>query len=229
MRFPQSLITFGDSTTQGSASCYRSWPYRLRELCGPTWSAIQFGIGGYTSAQVNTNFSTYCRTSPGVTKFPTSPKRVLFLMDGVNDISGTSASAATVFASVKTPIDAAVADNVSVPGTWARIFFMTPCPCYRYKATSLSAGWDDTKQGVMESLVPLIMAYSGALVTPVNIYSLLGDNSDPRKLSVSTAGGKADYDTWSWAGSDGLHPNDAGHAAIATYLYAQMVSLGLAA
>lgn len=189
--------------------------------------AAQYGKGGYTSAQINSNFSSNIRTSAGVTKFPNNPKRVLFLMSGINDISGTSASAATVYASVKTPIDAAVQDNITAPGTWARIYFMTPCPCYRYAATSGGVSWNDTKQAVLVALNALIMAYSGALVTPFNTYALLGDNSDPRKLSLSTAGGKADYDTWSWAGSDGLHPNDAGHAAIATGLYSSMRSLGV--
>lgn len=218
--YPQALVAPGDSTTQGSGSCFMAWPYRLRTLCGQGWMAAQYGKGGYTTSQINSNFSSNIRTGPGVTKFPNNPKRVLFLLGGVNDVLTTSATAATVFASLRIPIDAAVADNVSVPGTWARIYFMTILPCFRYSS-------DLTKQGVLTTVNASIMAYSGALVTPFDSYTLLGDNSDPRKLSLSTAGGKADYDTWSWAGSDGLHPNDAGHAAIATGLYSSMRSLGV--
>lgn len=225
-RLPQMLIGIGDSTTLGSLAT-RTWGDQLRAQLGYGFTFANYGVLGQTASGGNTIWTTNVRTALATTKFSASPTRRLFLFLGIND-DLASTPAATTYATLKGIIDAAVADNASVPGTWKHIYFMTPAPCKDY------SGWTSGKQAIISALNASILGYVGAKVTPVDVYTLLGDSADPDKLSTTATGSntangvtvpRADYKTASGGGStDGLHFNNAACAAIATVLKTLMAA-----
>jgi lysophospholipase L1-like esterase len=205
MKIPNFVACLGDSTTQGSDSTSIPYPVALQALLNATYpgtyAVSNRGTGGAVVAGMSTAWSGDIKGKVSASV----PSKRLVVFGGINDVI-VDTGAATIFAALKVIYDDALASG------WLLIP-ITITPFHGY------TGWTSARQAVATTINASILSYCTAnALTAVDGYALLGDAADPTQLSYQ-GGTKPDYATKTYAGSGGgrdfLHPNDAGHAALA--------------
>ncbi len=212
MKIPAYISCLGDSTTQGSGGTAIPFPITLQRLLNHSapgspgnYAVSDRGTGGTIVSQMQTAWTAHIKGKVS----GSVPSKRLVVLGGVNDVVADT-SAATIFATLKAIYDDAVSAGwIVIP--------VTVLPFHGY------GGWSSGRQAVLATLNASIAAYG---VPYVDGYALLGDAVDPTQLSYQ-GGTKPDYATVTYTGGGGtrdfLHPNDAGHAAIAAALKAIIV------
>ncbi|WP_410812728.1 RICIN domain-containing protein [Micromonospora sp. 067-2] len=193
-----TLVAFGDSITDGYGSTNntnRRYPDHLaRRLVaasgGPRLGVVNVGIGGnrvLTDAGTVYGYSALHRFSrdalgqPGVSQ--------VLLLEGVNDIRGSTVTAQQIISAYQTLIAQAHGAGVAIHGGTILAF-------------NGSSGWTTTQENVRTSINAWIRT-SGAFDSVVDFDAALRDPASPTRLLPA-------YDR-----GDHLHPNDAGYAAMA--------------
>ncbi len=204
MKIPGFIACVGDSTTQGSDST--SIPYaivlgRLLNVASPgNFAVSNRGTGGTVVSQMQTAWLNNIKGKVS----GSVPSKRLVILGGVNDCL-LDTSAATTYATLKAIYDDAI-------GAGWTVIPITCLPFHNY------GGWSSGRQTLLTTLNASIAGYG---VPYIDGYALLGDAADATQLSYQ-GGTKPDYATKTYSGSGGgrdfLHPNDAGHAAIAAAL-----------
>lgn len=153
------IYTLGDSITAGSG-IQAPYPTVLLTLLDGTYLLSNYGVGGYTTAQI---LSTWTNTVRAL-----GPSRVM-LMGGVNSVR-TGVSAASAWADLKTVVDEAVADGAVVGlGT------VTPF----YGRAEWTAGYEVERQTLNAS----IRAYcNGGTIRCWDADAAIRDPSDVRRI-----------------------------------------------
>ncbi len=211
MKIPGFIACVGDSTTQGSDST--SIPYaivlgRLLNVASPgNFAVSNRGTGGTVVSQMQT---AWLNNIKGKVSGSAASKR-LVILGGVNDCLLDTA-AATTYATLKAIYDDAI-------GAGWTVIPITCLPFHGY------GGWTSGRQTLLTTLNASIAGYG---VPYIDGYALLGDAADATQISYQ-GGTKPDYATKTYSGSGGgrdfLHPNDAGHAALAAALKAMIASV----
>ena len=194
-----SLVTFGDSITEGVASttgAFRGWPDRLAERLQANeatkgWSVVNAGIGSNRllhdtpSTNALSRFDRDVLSGPGV-------KAVIVLI-GINDIQyshrypSEAVRAPEEIAAFRQLIDRAHAAGIRVYGGTITPFGDTP---------------DFTPNGEADRQAMNSFIRSGAFDGVVDFDAAVRDPASPARL-------RADF-----ASNGNLHPNDAGYAAM---------------
>jgi lysophospholipase L1-like esterase len=207
MKIPNFIACLGDSTTQGSDSTSIPYAMALQVLLNATYpgsyAVSNRGTGGTVVSQMQTSWTGSIKGKVGAVA-----KKYLVVLGGVNDCLADTA-AATTYATLKAIYDDAVSAGwIVIP--------VAILPFFNY------TGWNASRQTLATTINTSIAGYGAAIVDG---YTLLGDAVEPRQLSY-LGGTKPDYATKTYAGSGGgrdfLHPNDAGHAALAAAIKTAM-------
>lgn len=181
-------VAVGDSLTFGYAVATIPYPVALSGLTGSP--VTNLGVGG-------------CRASAGYDRWQryakNFPYRFCIIFIGTNDLDFDSATGASVFATVQTWIEEAVAAGQQVIGCT-----ITP--------RDGSSGWTEAKEEERQAYNTLLRAY-GAAHPEAQIVDLDFVVSDDG-LTVKAA---HNY-------GDNLHFNNAGFAAVAAAVYAKIVA-----
>jgi lysophospholipase L1-like esterase len=193
-----TLVTFGDSITDGAGSSSNAnnrYPdYLARRLVaasgGPKLGVVNAGIGGnrvLNDAGNTSGYSALHRFSRDALGQP-AVKDVI-LLEGINDIRGTSVTSASLIDAYKTLISQA-------HGAGVAIFGATILPC------GGASGMTSANESVRTAVNNWIRT-SGAFDGVVDFDAAIRDPNDHTKMQAA-------YDH-----GDHLHPNNAGYQAMA--------------
>jgi lysophospholipase L1-like esterase len=199
VRSGATLVTFGDSITEGVASttgAFRGWPDRLAErLQAQTatkgWSVVNAGIGSNRLLNDTPSTNALSRFDRDVLSVP-GVKAVIVLL-GINDIQysrrypAEAVRAPEEIAAFRQLIDRAHAAGIRIYGATITPFGDTP---------------DYTPDGEADRQAMNSFIRSGAFDGVVDFDAAVRDPANPTRL-------RADF-----ASKGNLHPNDAGYAAM---------------
>jgi lysophospholipase L1-like esterase len=206
---PGSVVTFGDSLTDGvgsSLDAARSYPSVLARRLGGEVGVLNTGIGAnqvindteYGSVGALGRFEQDVLTQPGV--------RDIIWLEGLNDILGAAyfpdeaPTAAEIIDAYSDVIDRAHARDLRIIGA--------TLPPFRDAAEWTAAG-EATRQ-TLNAWIRDESGFDGIL----DADAVWQDPADPVRLNPAYASG------------DGLHPNDAGYRALAESLDLSCLSVG---
>jgi lysophospholipase L1-like esterase len=192
----QTLVTFGDSITEGVVStpgAFRSWPDRLAERLQANaatrgWSIVNAGIGSNRLLHDRPSTSALSRFDRDVLSVPGA--RAVVVMLGINDIQYThrfpaeAVHAAEEIAALRQLIGRAHAAGLRIYGA---------------TITPFEGSSDYTAEGEADRQAVNAFIRSGAFDGVVDFDAVLRDPANPARLRASLE-------------SNGhLHPNDAGY------------------
>jgi lysophospholipase L1-like esterase len=147
------------------------------------------GVNGETVQQMQTRWLTSIRSA----RYGT-----LVFLGGVNNLSFTGDTPATVWAVIKSILDQALADGMRV----------YPCTILPFKN---GTGWTTSRQTDLQTINASILAWCATNnQTCVDTYTAMGDLGDPQLLR--------------WPGVDNIHPSDVGSQALAAAVSAAIAT-----
>jgi lysophospholipase L1-like esterase len=205
-----TIVTLGDSITEGSAStanAFRGWPDRLAERLAAAkknWSVFNTGIGGNRLLRYGTGPSALARLDRDVLSVP--GVKAIILLEGINDIGRSFAptgalepvTAEGLIAADKQIIARAHAKGIKVYGA-----LLTPYQGANYA----SPAGEQTRQALNQWIKT-----GGAFDGVIDLATPVADRANPLAFDPR------------YNQSDRLHPNDAGYQAMANAIDLEMIT-----
>lgn len=159
---PKRIATLGDSNTEGyGVGSTATYPIKLNGLLGASYTVDNYGVGGYTCAQVDATWTaTVAPRSYGV----------VVLMCGTNDHRTYGDAASVIYARISALV-------AKVKATGARVVLLTVMPA----GTSYDPAYTSDMEATRDALNALIKATSG--VTVVDLDTVVLGAGEPPALS----------------------------------------------
>lgn len=159
---PLRIAALGDSNTQGyGLATNEDYPRKLNSLLGATYTVDNYGVGGYTCADVDAKWEADVKTRA---------YGVVLLMCGTNDHRTYGDSAAVIYARITALV-------AKVLATGAQVVLLTVMPAGTSFDPSYTAGMETTR----DALNALIKATAG--VTVVDLDAVVLGAGEPPALS----------------------------------------------